>query len=158
MENLTARTLLHRAVKESDADVEHVDLDGRRLMVATPDGTEYEIRACADGHLEVSGHGGGTLFSRNTYSNVLQVVSWPTFQPFVPPTPEQPVLASREHVIATVGGSGGMSTEALGAAQREIDNDPAIKQLVEAAIHRAVTVRDGGYGHGTTIARTERGA
>lgn len=72
--------------------------------------------------------------------NVVRVIPWPTFQPVVPPTAEEPVRVPRDLVEEVMKPHmNGVGQESVEAVQAEVAKDPWFKQRLAMIIEQTLT-------------------
>lgn len=113
---------------------------GEHLYVRDANGDVWGLCTGPDGNLEVWLPSGGTVLARSTAGNVMQVYSWPTFQPLRPPSPEQPAQVSRDFVHRLLPNGDGLPSEYVELVQEAVDRDPAVRSVLESAVHRTLEV------------------
>lgn len=111
--------------------------------IETPAG-KFRVTATAEGIQVHAEHGGRLVAAPAGVHNGVDLVAWPSFQPLIPPTPEQPVQVSHDlvrDVIAPVGN--GVSSECVAAVQDAVDADPTFRAVLDGIIHQTLTKRMG---------------
>lgn len=124
----------------------------------TSGGEEFEISESSDGHLKIWARSGGNMLLDKPAGNVGHLIMWPNFQPIVPPTTKQPVIASREFITDVLKPkSNGLGSGMRTAVQKAIDRDPRVKKLLTEIVNKTLTKEsrnDGGYE--TVVLRKEK--
>lgn len=118
--------------------------------VQDANGDVWALTVNESGGLQAWLPSGGTVLTHNGSGNVADLYAWSSFQRVRPPTADRPAVASRDLVLSILPNSDGLATEYVDLVQEELDREPALKPIVEAAVHRVLEVVPSTYG-GTRV-------
>lgn len=124
-----------------------------RVVVHGPDDSWIEVSLGPDGAFDLRVDSNALVLPHSS-SNVLRVRSWPGFQPVVPPTPERPVLVSRQLVAEVMDPrSNGVGSESVAAVQEAVDANPMFRVVLEDQIRALLTKRESSSGYESVVVR-----